>query len=136
MKRLILITAIGLAFYTAGISSPPEVKSEPFEPPPHAFFHHSDKYAQPEQIVPYQMVWPAEKNRAASAQIGDVVVLVQIDSKGEPRKLAVLSTTDDLFTRSALASLQRTRWKEIGRDTWFYFRAHFDLGEAIDSAKR
>jgi hypothetical protein len=136
MKYLFLLALVCIVARAGDLPPEPQIDVGPFEPPADAFFRSNDKFAQPKQVARYQMLWPFEKRRAESSQIGDVVVLVEITVGGFPKKLAILSSTEPLFSRSALAALQKTRWEDLGRDTWFYFRAHFDLGEALDRTQK
>jgi hypothetical protein len=129
------VLLIGLTARAADVRPEPHVDAVPFEPPAWQFFNSDNKFEQPTQVVAYEMLWPYEKRRADSMQIGDVVVLVQIDQDGYPTKLSVLWSTDELFTRSALMALRKTRWAAT-RSVSFYFKAHFDLAETWDHPKQ
>jgi|GEM_PF-1806511 hypothetical protein len=137
MKKLLAVILMGLTAHAAEVPPELQVNAVPFEPPVWQFFNSENKFDQPKQVVAYEMLWPYEKRRgAASVQIGDVVVLVQIDQAGYPTKLSVLSSTDELFTRSALMALRKTRWAGASRSVCFYFKAHFDLAEIWDHPKQ
>ena len=136
MKRLLTILAIGVTPCLADVAPVCAINSEAFEPSAISFVKLSDKFAQPKQIVAYKMLWPIERNRAGSVEVADVVVLVQIDGAGYPRKLSVLSSTDNAFNLSALSGLRASRWAGTGAEQCFYFRAHFDLAAAWDTPSK
>jgi TonB family protein len=131
MKRSLPILLLSLVAHAAVTPPEPQINADPFEPPVGSFFRSDDKFAQPKQIVACEILWPFEMRRGRSAEIGDVVVLVQIDNDGYPQRLSVLSSSDVLFTRSALLALRKTRWAKGGMEVYFYYRAHFDLGATM-----
>jgi hypothetical protein len=89
---------LGVTGYAAE-PSPPFVNEKPFEPP---------VTAHPREIVAPQFLFPFELRRGAGAiSPGEVVVLVQTDTSGNPKTLLVLSSRHEIFTRAAVRLLKK-----------------------------
>ena len=110
----------------------PVVILTPFEPPYSEFYNPNDKFAHPKEIIAPRPLWPFEKRGPDSVEIGEVVVLVQLNTKGFARRIAVLASTDPLFTRDTIFALEKARWEPLPREVWFYYRAHFDFMQMLE----
>jgi len=129
MRPWQILLLLGVTSITAygGDANALQISAQPFEPRAYQFFKRDDKFAHPVEIVPARLLWPFEYRRGESSKVGDVVVLVQIDDRGSAKRLLVLSSDDELFTRETVNALKRARWEAGHGDVWFYFLAHFDL---------
>ena len=95
----------------------------PFEPACQAFYDGHHKFRHPGELVsPTLILLP---KGAAPRVSGDVVVLVTVDCKGRPEKLAVLFATNPDVIAPALHALERARWTPGPRPVTFYYDARF-----------
>jgi len=126
-----IILCVCLACVAAGrASAQVAVTAEPFEPVSVEAYDHKDKFAGPKMLVAPAALYPFEMRRSAIS--GEVIVLVQIDQYGAPSRLAVLSTTNEVFIRYALAALLQSSWAPVvvsgkAKPVWFYHRVVFDI---------
>ncbi|OIQ98060.1 hypothetical protein GALL_199810 [mine drainage metagenome] len=104
-------------------TSRPVVTAVPFEPAYQAFYDGHHKYRHPGELVPPEFVVPEEGGERRCC--GDVVVLVTVDCKGRPVRLAVLYATNAQVIQPALRALERTRWTPGRRPVAFYYDARF-----------
>ena len=118
------MSLMGMALFGGETVETPQISWEPFEPPASAFYNQRDKFAHPPEIIPPTFLWPFELRR--SIILGETITLVQIGRDGCPRRIAVLSSTDKLFTRSTILALEKARWTAGVGDVWFYYRTVFD----------
>src|SRR4051812_49212401 len=77
--------------------TPPIVTIEAFEPPERECFDLGDKFRQPEIVIAPQIAFPFERRSGPAPR---VVVLVQIDEGGFAKRLAVLNSTSELYSRA------------------------------------
>ena len=95
----------------------------PFEPAYQAFYDGHHKFRHPGELVsPALIVLP---KGGAPGCSGEVVVLVTVDRKGRPEKLAVLFATNAGVIDPALRALRRARWTPGPRPVTFYYDARF-----------
>jgi len=133
MKYLIRVLALGVA-----TNAVPVVRAEPspsvtiaaFEPPENECFDIGDKYRAPELIVPPHFKYPFERRSGPAPR---AVILVHLDETGRPQRLAVLSSTGEIYSKAAIEGLQAARWrvdiKRSYKSVWFYFPVVFELHE-------
>jgi len=128
---LLVGVAVGSALRASGPPQEAVVTLEPFEPPREECFDWGNKYSHPKEIIAPIFSEPSEMQRAGVD--GEVLVLVQIDENGFPKRLSVLSSTNDMFSRAAILDLKKARWGTSPNvhgvsGVWFYYRAIFTPG--------
>ncbi len=129
MKALVAILFLTLSAYAASARAEPEVSATPFEPPASEFFKQEDKFAHPPEIIAPRFLFPFELRRhAGSLTPAQVIVLVQLDGKGQAKSLKVLASRHEMFTQSAIAALKKAKWDSTS-ESWFYYRASYTLDE-------
>ena len=126
---LISVSTVGTVRGSEPVQEP-IVVLEPFEPSDVDCYKWNDKFSHPEELIAPQFFYPFEMRRGGIS--GEVVVLVQIDNRGYPRKLKILYATQRLFALDAIRALKKARWNpEPNRfghsDVWFYYKAVYAL---------
>ncbi len=121
LASLLVASCVGVQ---AGVTSARvEVDAVPFEPAYQTFYDGHHKFRHPGELVsPAFIVLP---KGAAPRCSGEVVVLVTVDRKGRPEKLAVLFATNADVIAPALHALERARWTPGPRPVTFYYDARF-----------
>ena len=110
----------------------PEIDRTPFEPLRVAPYDRSNKFSTPDELVSPRFMFPYEMRRASID--GEVILLVEIDEGGHPRKFSVFYASQQEFIESAIKGILAASWKPVVKEgkltpVWFYRRALFLLDD-------